>query len=234
VIFSQLPLSFKLKDDATFANFYPGKNVAALSCLWSVSKGQGEQFVYLSGFSGVGKTHLLQAVCHATLSYGVSSLYLPLKESTLIETEYLLGLENLENLDVICLDDLDKVAGCFKEEEALFHLYNRIRENGGTLLVASKIYPIQSEFQLPDLTSRLGCGVMNRIFSLNDEEKLAALQLRAQVRGLSLDETVGGFLLRRCPRDMLKLFSALEKLDKAALANQRRLTIPFVKIILGF
>jgi DnaA family protein len=87
--------------------------------------------------------------------------------------------------------------------------------------------------KLPDLKSRLAWGVVYQLHALSDEQKLDALKLRAQGRGLDLDLPVGKFLLRRCPRNMAQLFETLELLDQASLAQQRRLTIPFVKEVLG-
>ena len=71
-----------------------------------------------------------------------------------------------------------------------------------------------------------------QVHTLSDEQKLAALQQRAKARGLQLEEEVGEFLLRHCPRDTRFLFEILEKLDAASLVAQRKLTIPFVRSIL--
>nr|WP_280525751.1 hypothetical protein [Moritella marina] len=62
-----------------------------------------------------------------------------------------------------------------------------------------------------------------------DDGKLAALQLRAEFRGLKLPVDVGRFLLNRSSRDMKTLISTLDRLDSASISAQRRLTIPFVK-----
>ena len=64
---------------------------------------------------------------------------------------------------------------------------------------------------------------------LKDADKQAALQLRAKVRGLELSDDVAQFLILRLSRDTHVLFSKLGELDAASLAEQRKLTIPFVK-----
>jgi DnaA family protein len=69
---------------------------------------------------------------------------------------------------------------------------------------------------------------------LDDEQLLAALQLRAKQRGLILHDEVGVFLIRRCVRSMPDLYDLLDQLDRASLAEQRRLTIPFIKKVLNF
>jgi DnaA family protein len=67
---------------------------------------------------------------------------------------------------------------------------------------------------------------------LHDEELLAALQLRAQWRGLELSHEAAGFLLRRVTREAAALFELLDVADQAALAAQRKLTVPFLKSVL--
>ena len=68
---------------------------------------------------------------------------------------------------------------------------------------------------------------------LNDEEKQEALQRRARARGMELNDEVAHYILQRLPRDMNELFNQLQRLDHASLAEQRKLTIPFVKKILN-
>ena len=141
-------------------------------------------------------------------------------------------LEDLEQLDLICLDDVAAIAGHAVWERGLFDLFNRIRAAGGTLLVAGERRPDQSGFGLPDLVSRLGWGVTYTLKPLADEDVIASLACRAKGRGLELPEDTAQFLLRRFPRDLPTLFALFDTLDTASLIEQRRLTIPFVKAVL--
>lgn len=142
-------------------------------------------------------------------------------------------LSGLENVSLICLDDIEAIAGQEKLEEALFHLFNRVRANNQRLLITGSTAPANLNIKMPDLRSRLAWGIAYQLKALSDDQKLSALRQRAQSRGLQLDPTVGRFLLRRCPRNMRELFATLEALDQASLVQQRRLTIPFVKEVLG-
>jgi DnaA family protein len=141
-------------------------------------------------------------------------------------------LEDLEELDVICVDDVDKIAGHSNWEQALFHLYNRLRESSKPMVVTGRTSPRALGLQLTDLTTRLGWGLVFQLKALADDEKVRVLQQRAVARGFELPVDVGDFLLRRCPRDMGALFDLLNQLDEASLAAQRRLTVPFVKTLL--
>lgn len=225
----QLPLGLQLQDEATFDNFYPGTNVEIVTELKKIAQGQGEPIVYLCSTRGQGLSHLLQACCHAAHKHQRPSVYLPLSHLSAFEPAMLNGLETLP---LVCLDDIHKIAGNLEWEEAIFHLYNRIHDASGHLVIAGPDLPKALQLTLPDLTSRLSWGVVYQLHALTDQEKLAVLIMRAKRRGITLSEEVAKYILTHCPRHMGTLIAALEALDKASLAAQRRLTIPFVKEVL--
>lgn len=226
----QLTLGVKLRDDARFANFYIGKNHEVVAQLQKLVALQGEQFIYLWGNVGAGCSHLLQACCHQAHAQQHTATYLPLSQLKSLSPQL---LEDLDNLDLVCIDDIDAIAKDAAWEEAIFYLYNCMQEKSHRLLIAGIAPPKTLSLNLPDLTSRLSSGMIFQIIELSEEAKLATLQLRAKVRGIHLSEDVAQFLLRRCPRDMNALFDILETLDQASLTEQRKLTIPFVKAVLS-
>lgn len=234
MVLEQLPLGLQLRDDATFINFLVGDNqqavAAILNLLQAPLNNLAENFVYVWGAFSSGRSHLLQASCHMAYELGYSGFYLPLQEYCTEPTEVLQGLEHVQ---LVCIDDIHCIAGDVEWEEQLFHFFNRIRALGHRLLITADQPPAQLPIKLPDLKSRLAWGIVYNLQPLQDEHKIAALQLRAHARGLELDLAVARFLLRRCPRDLGKLFMLLEQLDHASMAEQRRLTIPFVKDVLG-
>jgi DnaA family protein len=225
----QLPLGLALQDSARFDSYFPGLNKEAVQHLQQAASGKGEKLVYVAGARGMGKTHLLQAACHSASQCDRTSTYLPLQE--LLELAPTI-LEDLEQLDLICLDDVAAIAGYAVWERGVFDLFNRVRAAGGTLLVAGEQRPDQSGFELPDLVSRLGWGVTYTLKPLDDDDVIASLACRAQGRGLELPEDTAQFMLRRFPRDLPTLFALFDTLDTASLIEQRRLTIPFVKSVL--
>lgn len=230
----QLPLGVRLRDDATFANYYPGANAGALGYverLCEADAGWTESLIYLWGGEGVGRSHLLQAACLRFEQRGEAAVYLPLSEVVEYGPELLEGLDQSE---LVCLDDLDAIAGRDDWEEALFHLFNRLRDSGRRLLLAATLSPRELPVNLPDLKSRLTLALVFQLHELGDEDKLRALQLRASRRGLHLTDDVGRFILTRGERSMSGLFELLERLDQASLQAQRKLTIPFLKETLGW
>lgn len=226
---NQLTLGVSLKDEATFANFYAGPNHQLVELLKKAAAGQGEWVIYFYGTGGEGRTHLLQACCHAAHQQGLRTVYLPLAQ--LIELSPSI-LDGLEELDLICIDDIHLMGGRRQWEEAFFHAYNRIHAAGKHLVVTANVAPKALEMVLPDVVSRLAWGMVYQLQPLSDQEKLHILMMRAERRGMTLLEEVGKFILTHCPRHLSTLFAALDVLDKASLAAQRKLTIPFVKAVL--
>jgi DnaA family protein len=226
---AQLTLGLSLKDEATFANFYAGNNAEIVTSLKAVASGQGERIIYLCGARGEGCSHLLQACCHHAHQHQLGSAYLPLENLLTLTPEVLNGFEAMS---LVCIDDLHKIAGRPDWEEAVFHLFNRVYDAGGRIIIAAQDLPKAIELALADLVSRLSWGIVYQLHSLSDTDKIAVLIMRAHRRGISLSDEVGKYILTHCPRHMGTLFAALDALDKASLAAQRRLTIPFVKEVL--
>lgn len=225
----QLTFDLRLQSEFSLDNFYPGSNHALLAAIDLLLQGEGEMCTYLWGQAGSGRSHLLQAVVKASLQRERSTFYLSLSESDALSPELCQGLESLA---LICLDDIDAIADKPHWQEAVFHLYNRLQANGHQLLVSATCPPRQLRFSLPDLSSRLGAGLVYQLHALSDDDKLTALINAAAERGMQLQHEVADYILRRAPRDMNALMAVIDTLDKTSLALQRKLTIPFVKAAL--
>lgn len=227
----QLALRIQPNDEATFANYFWSEDNNWLKAqLQATLHGSGERLIYLWGGEGSGKSHLLQACVHE-FSLSTPAIYLPL---LLIKSSGPVVLEGLETQGLLCVDDVDCVAGDKIWEEALFHLYNRIRDEGRSVLILSGSQaPRYSPIVLADLRSRLAGSLVLQVHELNDDCKVSNLCLQAQKRGLEMPLTVAQFLVTRCARNMHDLHTLLTTLDEASWVLQRKLTIPFVKKTLG-
>jgi len=225
----QLTLPLRLQDEATFVNFFAGSNQPLINYLKKLIHDRNENYIYLWGHSGVGCTHLLKACCQYVQEQGRTAAYLPM---SLFKNLSPSVFGTLEVVSLVCLDDIQAIAGDHQWEEVIFHFYNRIQASGNQLFIAGHAVPRDLNIHLPDLASRLINGVVFQVQELSDEEKVEALQMRAKLRGLNLSAEVLHFLLNRFPRDLSALFATLEQLERASLMAQRKLTIPFVKDVL--
>jgi len=231
---SQLTLSVQLPDDETFASFQSQSNQMVVQQLTHfldhiADVNKQVHSLYLFGLTGVGKSHLLHASCAYADTLGLTSLCLSFSELTQLSVDVLVGLENI---DLVCLDDIQLIAGNKKWQQGVFDLYNRMVEQNKCLIITGDQSVAQLNISLPDLVSRLSWGLTEQLKPLTDKEKSFALQYRAQQRGLYISDDVASFLINRLSRDMTSLLAALEQLDQASIREQRRITIPFIKDVL--
>ena len=224
----QLPLGVSLRRRRSFSNFVAGQNTAAVTALRDVLLANSGGVVYLWGGSCAGKSHLLEACCGDPSMQGRPVAYLPLA-GTQVAPEMLSGLAEIQ---LLCIDDVDRVAGDRAWEEALFHLYNQAEQSACPIVLAASVAPRAAPWRLPDLASRLSAAVVWRLRALDDAERREALQLHARERGFILSDEVVTFVMKRLRRDMVSLSAFLERLDRSSLAAQRRITVPFVKGLL--
>lgn len=222
----QLTLDLQLKTSFNFDNYVAGDNALCLALLQLTGRGEGEQQLFIWGPTGTGKSHLLQAVCAIASQQLRTASYLPLSMLLPHGSEVLQGFEQA---DLVCVDDVQCVAGQSDWQEALFHFSNKLRSQKKNLICAATLPPNELDLQLEDLRSRLNWGPVLQLKALGDTHKLQALQLRAQARGYELPENVAQYLLNNFARDLAGLFDRLDQLELVSLQQQRKLTLPFVK-----
>ena len=226
----QLPLAVQLRDDATLDNFLAPPAVQPLiAALSRQAEPDGEAMIFLHGAAGSGKSHLLQASCHLA---GAGALYLPLAELEHYSPEEV--LQGVAALKLVCIYDVHIVLGNADWELALYNLYNRAGQQNCRLLLAGNAAPRALAVDLPDLRSRLSWGIVFQLAQADDDAKAGILRFRAARRGLSLSEETASYIVTRAPRAMDQLLDLLAILDQASLAEQRALSIPFVKQALGW
>ncbi len=224
---SQLALPLKLQDHAVFESFLPAGNEALVAYLQDTVSTAQTAGGWIRGAQATGKTHLLQAVCERA---GDKAQFLPVTD--FIDTGPAI-LDGLANRQFLCLDDVDAVSGDADWELGFFSLYNALADAGGVLLCSAASAPRDCGFGLADLVSRFSQLPTFNLHPLDESERIQALQLRARHRGLDLPTESAGYLLNRSTRDMASLYALLDKLDAEAMIAKRRLTIPFMKEVLG-
>jgi len=213
----QLPLRLRLPAHAVFDSFATGANTEIVAALNDTRATP----LWLWGARGCGKTHLLQATCAAA-----AGAYFSVDPSLGLPPEALLGFEQSR---VLCIDDVDKIAGVEAWERALFQVFNAAAELSTQLVFAADRAPRQIDWQLEDWRSRTGACVVYQVHELDDAGRGEALRLRAAQRGLDLPPETADYLLKRMPRDLPSLCKVIDELDEASLVAQRRLTVPFIR-----
>ena len=221
----QIPIRFEYWGNQTFDDFFPAGNQEILAHLRQTVQGDGEPFIFLSGEAGHGKSHLLHACCEHAFNLNIGSFYFDLQLNSTSSGIF----DELENIELVCLDNVQAVCGQEEWETALFNFFNRQRENNHRLIIAANARASSLAFNLPDLKTRLNWGLPLKIQPLDEENKSNLLVHKARQMGVELSPVTARFLLTHYDRRLAALWMALDQLDLASLAAKRKLTIPFLK-----
>ncbi len=224
----QLPLGLRFPPDQRLSS-YRNAPSGLLVALTTMAQRDGSDSVFVCGAPGSGRSHLLLATCAEAGTHDRAVAYLPLK---LFGARAAEALKNQGAVRVACVDDVQSIAGDREAETALFDLHNRVRDGGGALLYAADAAPAQIAFALPDLRSRLAQCTQFVLAVPDEPQRRGILRERAAARGLEIDDAVLDYLFRRVGRDLASLTELLDRLDRASLAAQRRITVPFLRSVI--
>lgn len=224
----QLPLPVKLKSTQTFNSFVVGENAALVKSAQLRIQSSGQSVFWVWSVGGAGRSHLLQALCHEATAKNRRSVFLSMTGGMLQPAL----LEGLDQLDLVCLDDIDAIFPSPEWEQALFRLHLGVMERGANLVVSAAAPPAGLTIGLKDLESRFYAAEIWQLHPLAELDQVEALSMRASQLGLSLSQEVKTYLLRHAPRDLVFLCELLDELDTQTLVKQQGITVPLVRELL--
>ena len=225
----QLLLPVSINESHTFDSFVAGEDELLLEQLQQAVASPEFVSFYIAGAQGSGKTHLLNASCHAAHSQNKTSILLPLEQMLTMSAQV---LDGIENIDLVCIDNIELIRGNMEWQKAIFNLFNSLMQSNGTLVIAGAETSNNLKLELPDLASRMQWATPYQIHPLSEQDKTVALIHHAHLMGFELSEDVAKFMLSRLPRKMDFLMQALNTLAKQSIEKQRVVTVPFVKEVL--
>ena len=209
----QLLLDIRPAARPTLDNYIPGPNRELLDHLKRWLKGETtETALYIWGPPGSGKTHLLNA--------------LAAEAGGLVWDG---GSEIAPDAPLLAVDDVESLSE--SAQIAAFDAFNRAKAAGQRFAAAGENAPAGLKLR-EDLRTRLGWGLIYRLYPLNDADMQAALVKHAQDLGFELDPAIAAWLLTRASRNLGQLLQIVEALDRYSLQTKRRITLPLLKEIL--
>jgi DnaA-homolog protein len=234
---SQIPLPIYLnaEEEQSMATFMVAdSNSKAFNCLNSLledgvlNKGT---FLYMYGETGCGKSHLLKSTYKKAIDLKLDSIILNLSEWLEFDPASLLsGI--VENYDVICLDNIDSVAGNNDWESELFALFNRwLTKESGLLLVTSKFSQTLSKFSKQEFVTRLQSGITLHINTATNELMQEILVSREKMRGGILTYELAKTIVDKL-KSLPVCLDALKQIDELALEHKKPLNKTMVMTVL--
>ena len=219
----QLLFDFSKPPQPTFANFAAGRNAELLTTLQAAVAGRlPERWLCIWGAEGSGRTHLLRAAVDAVQNTARTAVY-----AAAAGAGSLGAVNPLPAL--VAIDDAERLDGL--AQGALFRVFDRLREEAGTLLIAANAAPMRLPLR-DDLRTRLASGLVFQVQLLADDEKAQALYVHAAARGFALPPEVADYLLRHRQRDLPSLMLVLDAADQYSLQTKRPLTLPLLREVL--
>ncbi len=220
---SESPVSSQLNPRFTFDTFVVGAcnqfaHAAARSVATNPSRSYNPLFIY--GGVGMGKTHLMHAIGRSLMSnsLGMRILYTSSERFT---NEVVSGirLERMPQLrqryrsaDVLLIDDIQLLGNKERTQEEFFHTFNELHDNQKQIVISSDAPPKDIPGLLERLRSRFEWGLMADIQPPDLETKMAILDKKAELEGVSLPEDVRTFIATKTKSNVRELEGALVKL----------------------
>ena len=184
--------------------------------------------LFLHGSVGLGKTHLLQSLCHAILERDRSARILYLSCETFVN-HFISALENgdltrfrgkYRNVDLLVVDDIHILANKERTQEEFFHTFNTLYNAGKQIVLSSDSPPKDIPTLQGRLVSRFKWGLVTEIEPPCYETRMAILKRKSKERGLELPDDVARLLAERIDSNIRELEGAVTKLlGYASLSN---------------
>ncbi len=237
---SSLQIGVKLNADSTFDRFVEGKsNHFAKAAAMQVAENPGKAYnpLFIYGGTGLGKTHLMQAVGHvikqrdpaARVAYVhserfVDNMVQALRHNTMNEFK-----SAYRGLSALLIDDIQFFANKDRSQEEFFHTFNALFEGQAQIIMTSDRYPKEIPGLEERLKSRFGWGLSVAIEPPELETCVAILISKAQAAHVDLPEEVAFFVAKRIRSNVRELEGALRRIIANARFTGAPITLEFAK-----
>ena len=217
---TQLTLDLLVPAAPSLVNFVTGQNGDCIALVRRIATGErAPRFVHLWGALGSGRSHLLRGLCAESPAARLIAPDAPIAAFAFDS-----------DIDLYAVDDVHTLGPA--QQEALFHLFNRIQANPRAALVVAADTPPLGLTLREVLRTRLGLSLVFELHPLSDEDKAHALRMDAARRGVNVAADVIPWMLLHQSRDMRALQALFDALDRHAYRTRRAITLPLLREML--
>jgi chromosomal replication initiator protein len=233
----QLQIDPQLNPEYSFSNFIEGdcNRLARSAGVTIAEKPGGTAFnpLFIYGDSGLGKTHLAQAIGIDVKERYPEKIVLYVSANR-FQTQYVdaVTVKNKLNdflhfyqmIDVLILDDVQEFAGKEGTQNAFFHIFNHLHQSGKQLILTSDKPPVELQGLEQRLLSRFKWGLSAELQTPDIETRIAILQNKIYHNGMQLDEKVVHYIAEKITTNIRELEGALVSLLAQATLNKKAIT----------
>ncbi len=232
-----------ISPDYSFDNFVigPGNRLAHAAAV-AVAKKPGWTYnpLFIHGGVGLGKTHLLQAICQAASrsNPGLSIYYISCNG---FMTQFVSAVQAgkmsefrqlFRNVDILLIDDVHDLSNRDRTQEEFFHTFNSLYQAGKQIVVSSDAAPKN----IPDLEeriiSRFNCGLVADVQQPGFETRVTILKSKASLRQLKLPDEVAVYIAERIDTNIRELEGAITKIQGLAAVNAVPIDLDLARLAL--
>ncbi len=233
-----------ISPDHSFENFVVGPdNRLAHAAALAVANAPGQAYnpLFIHGGVGLGKTHLLQAVCQQVLneSPDVTILYVSCERFTSL---FIDSVQNgqcgafrhrFRDLDVLVIDDIHFLANRDRTQEEFFHTFNTLHQARKQIILSSDAKPDEIPDLEERLVSRFNWGLVAEITAPCYETRLAIVAKKTKMRGLHLDDEIIEYIAATVDRNIRELEGAITRIQGHAMLGDGTIDLALAQRALG-
>ncbi|MBQ9528396.1 MAG: chromosomal replication initiator protein DnaA [Fretibacterium sp.] len=225
----------------TFESFVVGKsNRMAHAASLAVAEMPGKAYnpLFIWGGVGLGKTHLMHAICNYAQekTKNLRTLYLSAEQflnefiKAIASSKTAQFKERYRNLDILLIDDIQFLGSKEQSQEEFFHTFNSLHDDGRQVVICSDRQPSELKNIEERLTSRFSWGLVADIQPPDLETRIAILQKKAALRDYTIPDEVIHFLAQHIPSNIRELEGALTRVIANAELMSEEITIERVSV----
>jgi chromosomal replication initiator protein len=233
-----------ISPDYSFEHFVIGPgNRLAHAAAFAVAQKPGRAYnpLFVHGGVGLGKTHLLQAICQTAMRNNPQMRIYYVSCNTFM-THFLEAVQagdmsefrhRFRNVDLLMVDDIHDLSKRDRTQEEFFHTFNTLYQAGKQIVLSSDAAPSEIPALEERLVSRFNCGLVARIEKPCFDTRVAIVKSKAALRSLDLPDDVASYIAARIDSNIRELEGALTKVQGLALLNSSPVDLELAKLAVG-
>lgn len=233
-----------LSPDYTFDSFVVGPdNRLAHAASLAVAKQPGRAYnpFFVHGGVGLGKTHLLQAICQTAMRndptmricYTSCNLFMNQFHEAVQVGQMGSFRHRFRNFDLLVVDDIHDLSNRGPSQEEFFHTFNTLFQGGRQIVLSSDAPPNEIPDLEERLTSRFACGLVANIERPCYETRVAIVKSKAQMRSFDLPDEVAGYIAARIDTNIREIEGAITKIQSLAMLDNSPIDLALAKRAIG-